>query len=486
MTVLHTAAKAGDLQHISRLLYKGADIEAKDEWDFTPLLVAITNHQLAATKLLISSGADVNTKAYTSPALYYAISHYNCKAVDRFTVPDSTAIILELINAGADIWERNEYGECAIDWAMSHLSADHLFISGTALMESLLEEGALNTHPVSAHSPLLNPEPGTKITLATYRCVERYVNQYLQHFNSELNLDEDELFQDDLAINEFPDGVAVNKHDRATRFHAITDFSKLVRAAAASNSLQASWMIDSLAHAASWLPNDEGKNIFQTPAQDGRTALHFAAGCKKARPKMINKILAQGGDPLSVDVLGRTPGHCSARWGMLNRTTLMPFVSAECLAKGVESSSEGLSACLEMTIGVQDILTSITGNWKGTFTYTNPAWGGLSGSSSDLAIFIRQDEYNNSDLVLFSSEGRDESGLFKIHGQLMPGGLVAFLKLYREYGWLYHGSLSADRKVISGTWGAAPKLWHGTFTLKMEVLVEDVMQELQINDWTST
>ena len=85
------------------LLAAGADVNAKDELDATPLMLAETAEQ---TKLLINAGADVNAKdIYGRTALMYA--------VDRGSIEQ----IKLLIDAGADVNAKDKYDYTALMYA---------------------------------------------------------------------------------------------------------------------------------------------------------------------------------------------------------------------------------------------------------------------------------------------------------------------------------------------------------------------------------
>jgi ankyrin repeat protein len=70
---IHDAAKAGDLAAVQEELYKGADVNAKDDIGRTPLTHAAQFGRKEVAELLIANGADVKAKnKYGWTPLYFA------------------------------------------------------------------------------------------------------------------------------------------------------------------------------------------------------------------------------------------------------------------------------------------------------------------------------------------------------------------------------------------------------------------------------
>ena len=59
---IHEAAAKGDLADVKRHLQKGADVNIKDDNDWTPLLYSAFNGKQDVVVFLISKGADVNAR----------------------------------------------------------------------------------------------------------------------------------------------------------------------------------------------------------------------------------------------------------------------------------------------------------------------------------------------------------------------------------------------------------------------------------------
>jgi len=68
------ATEQGNLQQVKSLLAKGANIDAKDDFDRTPLMLSAFGGHDAIAALLIQAGADVRAKAkYGQTALQFAV-----------------------------------------------------------------------------------------------------------------------------------------------------------------------------------------------------------------------------------------------------------------------------------------------------------------------------------------------------------------------------------------------------------------------------
>mgnify|MGYP003576274042 FL=1 len=59
---LWETARAGDDARITAAPDKGANVDAKSRYDVTPLIFAASSGHLAAVKLLVERGADVNAQ----------------------------------------------------------------------------------------------------------------------------------------------------------------------------------------------------------------------------------------------------------------------------------------------------------------------------------------------------------------------------------------------------------------------------------------
>lgn len=96
---------ADDPEALRRLIASGADIEACDEWDCTPLFYAILEGNLDALEVLIQAGANVNAVAgepgrtiLASPPLNLAMQCAHLMDCEKYT-----PIVKRLEAAGATL-----------------------------------------------------------------------------------------------------------------------------------------------------------------------------------------------------------------------------------------------------------------------------------------------------------------------------------------------------------------------------------------------
>ena len=70
---MHYAAENGSLNVILTLVSRGAGIDPTDNFERTPLMIAIENNKSAVARSLIELGADIeNTDIYGKTPLMYA------------------------------------------------------------------------------------------------------------------------------------------------------------------------------------------------------------------------------------------------------------------------------------------------------------------------------------------------------------------------------------------------------------------------------
>lgn len=102
--LLHQAVRNQNNKMVKLLISKGADINAKNAYRYTPLYLAVEKNNKKIVELLIAKGADVN-----SENRYDGITPLHL-AVDK----NNKEMVELLIAKGADINAKNKYGDTAL------------------------------------------------------------------------------------------------------------------------------------------------------------------------------------------------------------------------------------------------------------------------------------------------------------------------------------------------------------------------------------
>ncbi|MBQ4377634.1 MAG: ankyrin repeat domain-containing protein [Treponema sp.] len=125
-TLLHFAAVSSYPETVRFFLDKGLDIEARNEWEATPLLAAAKeSDNPEVLKELIRSGADIHAKSYGGITLLLTASAFN----------SNPEIIKYILSLGFDIEETDDDG-------ITPLLAASLWNSETDVMSYLVDCGA--------------------------------------------------------------------------------------------------------------------------------------------------------------------------------------------------------------------------------------------------------------------------------------------------------------------------------------------------------
>ncbi len=129
-TPLHNAVWAENKEIVELLINHDADVNAKDDRDYTPLHSAVSRENKEVLKLLINHGADVNAKnkkGYTP--LHYAVLELHYAVLER-----NKEIAELLINHGADVNAKNQYEETPLHYAVRRQNKE--------VVELLINHGA--------------------------------------------------------------------------------------------------------------------------------------------------------------------------------------------------------------------------------------------------------------------------------------------------------------------------------------------------------
>ena len=101
---IHTAAYLGDINSIQQHIQAGTDLDKKDQYGSTPLIVAITFDKTDVAKALIEGGADLSVTNNDGSAPLH-IAAFFCKA----------EIVQLLLDNDVDTTLRNNYGSTALE-----------------------------------------------------------------------------------------------------------------------------------------------------------------------------------------------------------------------------------------------------------------------------------------------------------------------------------------------------------------------------------
>jgi ankyrin repeat protein len=101
------AAAAGNIEAVDSAIRKGAFLECRTIDGATPLILAASRNQSEVIALLLSNGAQVNNRRE---------GYYRSTALMEAAVNNDTTSAQLLIEAGADIYLRDTFGDPAINW----------------------------------------------------------------------------------------------------------------------------------------------------------------------------------------------------------------------------------------------------------------------------------------------------------------------------------------------------------------------------------
>ena len=128
-TPLHETTFTDCAASARALIAAGADVEAQNSSHITPLVWAASYDSPGVLGVLIEAGADPDGQGEgTSPTPLHSACHYSRK-------DGVSASIVALVEAGADVNQRDASGRTALHWAVE-------WFGGAELVAYLLEQGA--------------------------------------------------------------------------------------------------------------------------------------------------------------------------------------------------------------------------------------------------------------------------------------------------------------------------------------------------------
>jgi ankyrin repeat protein len=103
---LHEASENGDEKKVDQFLKKGADVNAEDEYGYTPLSCAASRGHEKVAELLLRNKADINAWNHYGTALHVAAENGHANVASL------------LLKEGTDINTKDEDGKTALDEAV--------------------------------------------------------------------------------------------------------------------------------------------------------------------------------------------------------------------------------------------------------------------------------------------------------------------------------------------------------------------------------
>jgi len=113
-TILMIAAYHGNLDCVKFLVSKGANVNARANGGWTPLIHAVISRNLACVKFLVSKGADVNAMAKSADMTVLK------EAIMADNVSANFGFVDFLVSKGADLNAKDICGETALVKARDH------------------------------------------------------------------------------------------------------------------------------------------------------------------------------------------------------------------------------------------------------------------------------------------------------------------------------------------------------------------------------
>ncbi len=184
LTALHFAAREGHIEAAQTLIDAGANLDAQDNYETTPVVMAVLNGHLGVAATLLNAGADPNVQDRYGRTALFTATDLNTMDVNPRPTPaitgdyspvDIVSLALEhgaevdlaLTKEGLPAWLAQGAGhnpmlfDGATAFFRAAMSAD------LEIMNMLLEAGA-DPHVMTAEQPCRGPEPDACEELLTY------------------------------------------------------------------------------------------------------------------------------------------------------------------------------------------------------------------------------------------------------------------------------------------------------------------------------
>ena len=128
------AAKCGNLEQVENCLSQGAEIDAKNDYSLTPLILAASEGHLPVVQYLIEHRAEVNARSY----------NYGSTALMLAAENGHFPVVQYLVEQGAEVNAKNDYGWTALIWAAryGHLSVVQYLVEHRAEVNARTNYGS--------------------------------------------------------------------------------------------------------------------------------------------------------------------------------------------------------------------------------------------------------------------------------------------------------------------------------------------------------
>lgn len=101
---IHEAAFMGNDKAIQQHITAGSDLNEKDDYGSTPLMIALTFDRTTVAQLLIEAGADLEVRSADGSTALHSAALFGRKV-----------LVAALLEAGANTEARNNYGSTALE-----------------------------------------------------------------------------------------------------------------------------------------------------------------------------------------------------------------------------------------------------------------------------------------------------------------------------------------------------------------------------------
>lgn len=437
-TPLHLAIRARSLEVVKKLLDKQVDTSLLDKRNWTALQLAAAVGDVDIVEAILNAGADV------------AFSHLETLPPVQLAAANNHMPVMKLLcERGANLNQTTSRGVNALIVALERNSQEA--VEALLDMKASIKYIREHTQETLFDVALRSRHDNLVRLLIARGCFSEPGQTNTAKRDGSCNASTDD--EDDLAVLSFAGTNETVKKYLEGRCNSPTtaDLNEALHAASARGE-----------KAIVQLLLDQGASV-NAKDINGRTALHYAV--MRIKKDVVDVLLEHGASVSMEDDIGSTPIDLAVSRGVKSIDFIKKHMND--LERGISRRPSLLSAISEQgkTLSSLAIRDAISGSWKGFLEHL--CWD--TGRPRAFSIKVPPMQPDIATPSTFSSEDeQDEVGSFQYHGFVDRIGIIWFVKLYKEHGWLYQGRLDADTRTLKGKWGSNRKLWFGTFQLSLE------------------